>query len=265
MIHRILVPIDYSASNQSAVVSGYKLAVKLNCKIVFLHYYSSKIFKKDYEEEEEQVYALKKYVNETLAEHELHEHIRLEFVAKEGEFKKNILEFLKAHRASLIVMGSHGEPSLLDRIKISNTRFLIQNATMAVWVIPNKLPAVMPKLVIYATNNEDVSGIAFDHAIYLAEIFDIPLTILHITKPDTRRKFKGLMVQDLSIFRYKNVKKVKVGSRDPYKKLSEIIKDSPACLVALEHKDRPFLDDILSKSMYRELINKGTVPLLVSS
>jgi len=208
---------------------------------------------------------LKKFVFEPLAAHELHDHIRLEFVAKNGEFKKDILEFLKAHRASLIVMGSHGEHSLLDKIKMSNTRFLIQNSSMPIWVIPNKLPAVIPKLVIYATNNEDVSGIAFDHAIFLAEIFEIPLTILHISKPDSRRKFKGLMVQDLSIYRYKNVKKIRINSRDPYKKLLEMIQDSPPCLVALEHKDRPFFDDITSKSMYRELVNKGKVPLLVSS
>jgi nucleotide-binding universal stress UspA family protein len=246
-------------------VSGYKLAAKLGCKIVFVHFFTPKLFKKDYVEEEEQLHALKKHISANLASNELHEHIRLEFIAKEGDFKKDIVEFLKAHRASLIVMGSKGEHSIFDRIKMSNTRFLIQNTVMPVWVIPNGLPPVMPKVVIYATNNEDVTGIAFDHAIYLAEIFDVPLTILHITKPDTRRRFKGLMVQDLSIFRYKNVKKIKIDSRDPYNKLIEIIKDSPPALVALEKKERPFLDDLTTKSMYRELVNQGTVPLLVSS
>lgn len=139
----IVLPVDFSETNNILIDGAVKFAKDINAKICMIHVSPSDLgfavgdMGFQYFPEVEQL-----EIKEELAQlNKLEEHVKsqgvdCEHILKQGIAKDNILEYAAEKNAAYIVMGSHGRSGIYDVFVGSLTKDLTRTSTIPVLVIP---------------------------------------------------------------------------------------------------------------------------------
>lgn len=181
-----------------------------------------------------------------------------------GSLTGNLNEVIAQEKVDLVVIGTHGSSSFLDRLVGSTAVSVLQDTRQAVLAIPSEARYRLPQKVAFATDLESEEQGYLAQALAFARPFGASLTLVHVDRkppaqPDVqqqhlealRRHFPG---QDLPL--------VTVEEENIARGLGRYIRQEQPDVIALGLHERGFLASLFHSSVTEELAYHTSVPLL---
>ena len=190
MIHKIIVPIDFSKHSEHALEAAAALAQKHNAEILALHMLelsNAIISENDNTKQAEAVFFLK------LAEQKFTEfldkpylqHVKVTPIVKHFKVFKEVNDVAQEHNADLIVMGSHGTSGLKELFVGSNTEKVVRHADIPVLVVKHN-PILMDfDKVVFACDFSKEAIKSYINASHLFKTLGAKLHLVHVNLPGT--------------------------------------------------------------------------------
>lgn len=162
-MEKILIPIDFSASSSWGFYYGYYLAQKLNAELIVVH-----LYRPPYVESTMPMDTIRRIINDK--EQELLKHMKantqtpLDFPSGEqmatvkvrylveSASDLTLAEVAENEEVDLIIMGTHGAGSAMDRVWGTNTSKVIKEAKCPVLAIPVGVDYKGIRSIAYATD-----------------------------------------------------------------------------------------------------------------
>lgn len=192
-LHRLLVPLDFSASSLRAYHYAMALAECFGGELVLLHVVPPSMLPEwgyaHLARRDEQL--------KTAAHRKLEEFVRRQgpaaqrvtgLLVRAGEPPLQIPEAAHEQNADLVVLATHGD-SLVPHCLLSNTaEEVVRRAPCPVWVVPgvsgneaDQPPELLPlRRILVATDFSAEAGKALDYGVALAREFDATLHLVHV-------------------------------------------------------------------------------------
>lgn len=185
---------------------------------------------------------------------------------KYGSLTSNLQEIIAQEQADLIVMGTKGASSFIDRFIGTNTASVIKETHgIPVLAIPGNSRYATPRRLIFAADLEDETEIFLDQLLPLAEPFGAQVTLVHIhsqNQPeiideaaimaDLQRRFPGHRLQ-----------LIERSGKTVAKGLEDYIHENPADWLAVGVREHGFWYSLFHSSVTEELVFQAHLPLLV--
>lgn len=186
---KILVPTDFSAQAENALIVAAQLAKKYDCEIHLLHVleiplhevdalssynnlpeavYFMKLAHKQFEELKE-----KPYIKDLI----LHEHVEFH------EIFKGVFHVCKKQNIDLVIMGSNGATGFKEMLIGSNTEKVVRTSEIPVLVIKNEHKKFKVKDFVFASDFKDESKEPYKNAIKFAEVLGAKIHLLMVNTP----------------------------------------------------------------------------------
>ena len=172
----------------------------------------------------------------------------------------------KSKEMDLIVMGSTGETTMLEKAFGSTATYVARNAHCPVLMIPKDYQFKGYKKILYASNIEDFDEPMLQHLIDFTWDYDPEISLVHINKNNTEN-YEVVSEDYEQFFRektpYLGVKFVKIESKNIIKGLQQYADENEIDLIVMATKHRGWVDEIFHKSMTKKMVLNTSVPLLV--
>ena len=203
----ILFPTDFSENAHHASAYAGMLARRLGANIVLLHTYMipvgtefqvpydingfDEISRKSAEQQ------LQEFTTSLIASTGLAPE-RISRMVEFGDISNKIVEVSKNINANMIVMGTRGANTVLDRWLGTNAQEVMKTAECPVWIIPTKSPIEYPKKVMYAADFEEDEVAATQKILDIIEPLEVFCKVIHVNEyidVNTHQKVKPLLQQ----------------------------------------------------------------------
>jgi nucleotide-binding universal stress UspA family protein len=190
MIHKIIVPIDFSKHSEYALEAAAALAKKHNAEILALHMLelSNAIISDDSTSKQaEAVFFLK------LAEQKFTDFLDKPYLkdlnitplVKHFNVFREVNDLAQEHNADLIVMGSHGTSGLKEIFIGSNTEKVVRHADIPVLVVKHN-PSLMDfEKVVFACDFSKEAIKPYINAVHLFKTLGAKLHLVYVNLPGT--------------------------------------------------------------------------------
>ncbi len=275
---KILFPTDFSVPAQNAFQHALLLATKSKAEITLLHVIYPVV-----DAAEIPVFAVRAINDQIetakeLAEifidngktelgEELTEEPSITTKVVVGAPVSKIRQEVKDIDADLIIMGTQGKHSTLEKIMGSVSTGVIEKANCPVMLVPENAKFKMFHSVVYATDVEEADPFEIWKTSNLLAPLSVIIRVLHVStgnesdsKQEHFEKLKkyfednplGLQMQFYNL-RASNVEE----------KINEFLYDYDADLLVMYRPGKSFLERIFSKSYTKAMARKTQVPLLV--
>ncbi|MFM7177030.1 MAG: universal stress protein [Bacteroidota bacterium] len=262
----ILVPIDFSENSLIVIKFAASLMDKRQGELILLHV-SEPIGNLSANTQ-----SIREHISENLgAEHliqlwsnEVKGNCRT--ILKEGPVAETILKTAKEVNASMIVMGTKGAKSTLDRFIGSNASHVATNSEMPVLVIPESMPYLkISKIVIGVDPNiEYDQTLAWLSESLLQNTFDI--TLFSAGSPTIEDDMKHYQKRLTGIIHQHapncNVNEKVVTMVDTVASLDGFVKDLDADLLVLTTHHRGVFERIFDPGLTRKFTLASDIPIL---
>ncbi|HZW62226.1 MAG TPA: universal stress protein [Flavobacteriaceae bacterium] len=154
-MNKIIVPVDFSKHSEYALEAAAILAKQRHSEILVLHMLELSdgiLTTADAESQAKSVFFLKLAEKrfEAFLKKDYLQGIQVTPIVKHYKVFSEVSEVAKEHKASLIVMGSHGTSGLNELFVGSNTERVVRNAELPVLVIKNKPQKLQFNNVVFA-------------------------------------------------------------------------------------------------------------------
>lgn len=203
MIHKILVPTDFSEQAEYALKVAADLARKHGSEINLLHLLELPIQLVDgvtggsKSDLPEALFFMK------LAHQKFEKMMASPFleginVTETAEFDgafEGIMDYAKKYKSDMIVMGSHGTSGLHEFFIGSNTEKVVRNSEIPVLVIKKPQDSFVINNFVYALDFQAENHNAFKQAIAFAKANDVTLHTLYVNTPGDFRTTKEVEEQ----------------------------------------------------------------------
>ena len=192
----ILCPVDFSEASQQALQAAAALAARFQSQVTVLSAvepllaYAAEVHHQRNLATTETEPALREFVTATLPDASLA--AKISIVVRVGEPSQMILETADREGADLIVMGTHGLGGVRKLLLGSTTERVLRQTPVPLLAVPSasQAPALkgselrfMTGAILAATDFSPASTEAIHRAADLAQMFDVPLTIVHVVPP----------------------------------------------------------------------------------
>jgi nucleotide-binding universal stress UspA family protein len=185
-----------------------------------------------------------------------------------GSVVWQITESVKEKDIDLVVMGTQGEHSLIDRLLGSVASAVIRKSPCPVLVVPPQVQQEHLKIMTYATDLTGIEPFQIWETRNILSPFDPELKMLHICTPDedpNSRKLNELrqffaeneLVHPIT-FCTLEAEKSKIAST-----INQFVTDQKSDLLVLFRPDRGLLENLLHHSITKEVVLSSEVPVLV--
>ena len=290
-IKLILCPIDFSEYSVRAYHYGLSLAEHHRAKLVAQHIvelwqHPSLGFAASVELYEKTVQYLVESAEGQLQEFvkkHTHSEIQLELVVDQGTAPDLILSFAQAHKADVIVMGTHGRRGYDHLMLGSVTERVMRRApcpTLAICKPPHESTAVGEgrrhvhhlNRILFCTDFSENSEGALQYAISLTGEFNAELTLLHVleevpspamreaaTAAATEQLHKLIPPQERKTLKIQTA--VRIGK--PYQQIIQLAREAQNDLVIMAVRGRDSLDLAEFGSTTYRVMQLGLCPVLV--
>ena len=291
-LHRLIVPLDFSASSFRAYHYAMALAECFGGELSLLHVVPPSMLPEwgyaHLARRDEQLKAfarskLEAFVRGQGAAGECVKHL----LVRAGDPHLQIPEVAREHAADLIVIATHGE-SLVPHCLLGNTaEEVVLRAPCPVWVVPGVTshsenePVLLPlRRILVATDFSAESRKALDYGVALAREFDatlhlvhvvptvLPADVSHLTTILQESSLKESAVRDLARMRAEELPAdlpivTKVLSGNPFLEINkEAIRACAGLIVASTH-GYTGLRYLLLGSTAQHVVQHTSVPVLV--
>ena len=283
---KILVPTDFSENAANALIYAIQLVKLVNGKLIIFHnadfplnYTGTNIFPGGdlgmgidpaypagvlNNPELEQIQQEKINQLATRVRQDTGNTIPVKTFYKYGSFTDNLSEVIREEQADLVVMGTHGASTFLDRLVGTNTASVIKNSPVPVLAIPAEARFKPIKHIAYAVDLESDEDIFLDQLIAFAKPFGAIITLVHIKTENQPDKITDRMLLKELRTRYPG-QYLQMTERlgiTVAKGLEEFIIESGSDLLAIGIHKHGFFHSVFHSTVPEQLVFHNTVPVV---
>ncbi len=275
----ILFPTDFSNTARQALRYGLPLAAAWQARVQLLHVVFPELNAMDLpvldtKATQEKVEAARSLlqsfadavVEEWSATQETPQHLTLETNVEVGNPAAVIAQVAHRDQADLIIMGTHGEHNLLERLLGSVTASTAQKAHCPVWIVPEQAPLARPQTVVYAADLSEHTPWQIWKLGEWLKPFGIVLYCVHV---DTGQPDKGeVSLRELETFfsqhaPYLKVHYHQIAGRSVIDALDEFADQHRAELMVMYAPPHSLWERLMRPSLTRKMVMHTTIPLLL--
>jgi nucleotide-binding universal stress UspA family protein len=271
---KILVPVDFSDTALGAFFFAQQLAQKMEASIDVVHIYDGSI-----NTNQELTFQLVKGKDEVLLDR-LDRFINLPPAEGAVAVAQNVNKYTylayntSAKLAKLskdynwVVMGMTGKHKVEKKWIGSIASYVAQHAYCPVFLIPNGHQYQPVHQIVYAQNWESIDDQILHSVIAFSELVQAKIHFVHVneqseeldlstTEQTALEEFLDLTAPDL------NYQTATVDSSSPQKALTHYLKTQSANLLVLVNRQHGLLDNLLRRSLTKEMTLAAETPLLI--
>jgi nucleotide-binding universal stress UspA family protein len=268
---RILVPTDFSAHANNALLVAAQIAKKTKAEIFLIHMLEIPTQINDAITGAAgipEVMLFIKKINETLLkskEKDSLQGVKITESVKLGRTFEGILSFSKKNEIDLIVMGSHGVSGIEEVLIGSNTEKIVRLSDVPVLVIKKKTTQFTPANFVFASDFSKEIKKPFKKMVEFASIFDAKINLVMICTPNS---FKTTAVAEqiisnfISGFKLKNYSTHIYNDLNIEKGISNFSNSIDADLIGLCTHGRTGLAHFFTGSISEDLVNHAVKPVI---
>ena len=264
-----LVPTDFSPHAKKALLFALDLALRTGARILVTHVYPKpKAFLGtptiDKEVVRQQaVQRMQAFLEEATTDAYLS--VPLDFMLKEGDIILRLGQLIDQNNVSLVVMGTQGAHSQMEKFLGTNTEALAKLGLCPVIAVPEQASLAPVQHIVYSSSMEHDEISAMHQLLQIKYVFKARLTILHVNSEDQldllddaelkanlRRQFPE---ED---FRFDSIEEEDVPAG-----ITAYIKTHPTDLLAFTMLHRDFWERIFLDSVTVKLLQSLQLPMLV--
>ncbi|PBQ33732.1 hypothetical protein CNR22_18750 [Sphingobacteriaceae bacterium] len=270
----ILIPTDFSGPADTAFNYALSLAKNLNYKLSILHVYQvvAPIAEISFAVLNEERRMLKEEadLNLKLMEQKLKASglTAYECLMEEGIAPDTILNYARAEKPEMIVMGNKGKTGAASMAFGSVSLKVIEKADCPVVAIPAEFnPGKTIKKITYATDYHKSDLEAIQKAVDLAQVSGAQLTILHICDSiigadEEKTLMKNFMEKVENVTTYFNLSFQIIHGFNIAQRLEEYLEDQSTDMLMMATHYRSFFDHVFGKSITRTVSRHATIPVV---
>lgn len=268
---KILVPVDFSLAAKAGFDAAVQVASILRAEVFVLniHQKSTDNYSLDIslllrqEAEKERVAAMNKFTgnfpNLSTSDDQIRPKISTEI--RYGEAVSEIIAYSEKKNIDLIVIGTKAKHNLWEYLFGSVSTTLIKKSKIPVLIVPEGLPFKKPKNIAFA-NDFMVEGVTYKYLKEFAAVFGAEIQQVHV----------NIMPSDFSDLKVEVIEVVDEGKpnyatviRDQSVKkgLDFFIETHNIDLLALYLPERSFAEDLLHRSLSKQLALSSKIPMLI--
>lgn len=181
-----------------------------------------------------------------------------------GTLTANLNEIILQEKVSLVVMGTHGSSSFLDRLIGSTTVSVLQEVRQAVLAIPGGSSFQVPRKIVFAADLENDEQAYLAQALAFARAFGASLSLVHVNNkasadPAGQQRHLEALRQG---FPDQPLPLVSLEEENIARGLDHLVGQEQADVIALGLHDRGFLASLFHDSVTEQLAYHSAVPLL---
>ena len=270
----ILVLTDFSRKAEYAAKMAMHIASEVNAEVrLYSTFHAPQVFPsdagvypffEDYTEEE-------RLSNENL--NEIAEGLKKSFKGKkhpEISFSSspgNLADNIEGMEPWLIVMGGRSKTSAFSHFLFgSNSSAVMENATCPVLIVPEGADPKDFKKIVFAT---DLQPSEKDSLLFLEEFgkaWNASVMVLHVSEkqlPDDIWDGQYDYFKIIISGSYPSIKYTDVRGTDIAKAINKYAGHEDVDLIAIAHKKRSFIGQLLHKSIGKDMLNYHEIPVLI--
>jgi nucleotide-binding universal stress UspA family protein len=283
---KILVPTDFSENAANALVYAIQLVKLVNGKLILFHnadfplnYTGTNIFPggdlgmgidpaypAGVLNNPELEHIQQERINQlaTRVRQDTGNTIPVKTFYKYGSFTDNLSEVIREEQADLVVMGTHGASTFLDRLVGTNTASVIKNSLVPVLAIPAEARFKPIKHIAYAVDLESDEDIFLDQLIAFAKPFGAIITLVHIKTENQPDKITDRMLLKELRTRYPGqyLQMTERQGKTVAQGLEEFIIESGSDLLAIGIHKHGFFHSVFHSTVPEQLVFHNTVPVV---
>jgi nucleotide-binding universal stress UspA family protein len=181
-----------------------------------------------------------------------------------GSLTDNLNDIIRQEVVDLVVMGTKGTASFLDRLIGTTTASVLQEAHQAVLAIPAQARFKHPQKIAFATDLENDEQVFLPQLLAFARPFQAEITLVHVNRGqswDAARREQHLA--DLRRqFPEQPLPLVTLAEKDVALGLENFVRQNQADLIAVGIHERSFLENLFHSSVTEHLAHHTSLPLL---
>ncbi len=273
---KILVPIDFSACSENALVFAMQLADKIKANLLLLNvpYFDSSNMENPISTSlavKEQIGQSRKRIVKTIQK--VTENVRssldkapsIQTNIEMGKVEATICDVAARRQVDYIVMGTQGENSTLDKYLGSVASNVLKNAPCPVIVIPEKTEFAKKVIIGYATDFSDADPFEIWRAMKLFKPFEPKIKCVHFNEKQgyNEDKIKELEFYFAETAPELNVEFYSLPVKDKVKDMNDFIEQHNINMLVMYKSKRTFFESIFHKSYTQKMAKYTNIPLLV--
>ncbi|MCZ2141782.1 MAG: universal stress protein [Bacteroidia bacterium] len=271
MINSILVPTDFSPIANNALLYAIEFAKRCNANIHILHVKQVPLSDPNIPAEAYQMYIDEINKNEQDGIEKLKAailidaNIKYTFHSAVGFVSDEVHSFTENNEVDLIIMGTKGASNLTEILIGTNAASVIGKTLIPALIIPPNFQFKPIKNILYATDYNEPEFPAFTRLVYIAEIFDASITVMH-NKTDYDKYFNiesTFFNRNKEKLNYPNLKIVSQEQKDTLTAIDNWIDANKNDLVVLAKHNRSFFDRLFHRSLSKRMAYHTKIPLLI--
>ena len=272
-MRKILVPVDFSATSDNALLYAVNLANYFSSNIVLLHVSAIPIYNNEYN-------IISYRVNDSVTDSNdlLKEKAQLlkkdnvlignvEYYTEVGDLKNVVLSYISDKNIDLVVMGITGHDTDIGKILIgSNAVTISRESSIPVFIISKNHEYKQIKNIAYASeydsNVREQTGLI--QIKNIASMFGASLSVLHVI-PDNHLISEAESSTDLFIeqkLESTSHKTFILSEDNASTALLDFIKTHEVDVIVLEQKKHSFLHKLIYPSTTKEIAFSSPIPVL---
>jgi nucleotide-binding universal stress UspA family protein len=270
----ILFPTDFSDTARHASEYAGMLARRLGANIVLLHTYMIPMateFQVPYDvagfdeisrksaEERLQEFKTSLIERTGLAPD------RISRMIEFGNISDKIVEVAKNINANMIVMGTKGADTVLDRWIGTNAQAVMRTAECPVWIVPQNSPIEYPQKVMYAADFEEDEVAATQKVLDIIEPLEVFCKVIHVNEYidlNSRQKVKETVNSLKSEFEYDDVFIRNIDRSDVIEGLESYIETFRPDVLAMAIHEKSLLNKIFEPSITKHFVQGAKLAML---
>lgn len=190
---RILVPVDFSPSSESALVYALQLRSHLSAEAVVFHAYPLQpktaflslddIIALEQEADAASRRQLSGFLEAFQQRHPDLDLSGIETRTRIGFAVENVINMTENEEIDLVVMGTKGAGNIQTRVLGTNTAVIMDNVSVPVIAVPAQGSKMVPRRIVLAVDLVHMPEKGLDVIGALAKAFGSQITLLHVVKP----------------------------------------------------------------------------------
>lgn len=273
-IEKILVPLDFSECSLNGLDYAVQIAEKFSSEIILLHTtqvhdyeLGVEVPENFFENEKKRVKEqMKQLINDKYAE--VKDTIEFDLEVKENNVVNGVLDEAEDEKVDLIILGSKGDKTTVNKVFGSNASYIAQSAKCPVLVVPETNKVEMFKDVAFAYDYKEIcTQKEFDMLCDMLNTFDANLKVLKVVvgkqeiSPDEAEAVNNLdhylHGKDVD-FKYAHVFSDSVTNG-----LHSFTKNEKVDMMVVLPQKHNWIESLLKKSITDAMVEKSDVPVLV--
>jgi nucleotide-binding universal stress UspA family protein len=276
-IKSILVPVDFSAIARNAFRYALQLADHLEASITLLYTVPPASAVPDHapfavsfveDLQAEAALGIREFMDSEIEAigSELQRPPKVACLVSVGDLRHTIREKADEMDNDLIVMGTHGQHDVWDKLLGTNTTFLLKRSPLPLLIVPNGVNFTPCKLLCYATDLQHAEAFKVERLLDAFSVFHPDLHFLHVLPPEKEQTAYDLgRLREL--FGNPNAATkttfATVNNAEVFNGINEYVSRNNCDLVFMHRPEYSWLEDLFRSSNTREAALRATFPLLI--